>query len=469
MVQIPILNGIFTDIDPTFRTSYPRNLVPVPKATGISEGFLRPADGLVEFATGPGFDRGGIFWEGSLYRVKGENLVSIDEDGVITIIGSVGTGGYCTFAYSFDHLAIASGGNLWLFDGTQLRQNTDPDLGLVISVVFLDGYFVTTDGEFIVVTELGDPFSVRTLKYGSSEISPDAIESLHVLRNELYAVNTNTIEVFDNVGGGLNTFPFARITGAQIERGSPGVNTCAVMIDSLVFVGAGKDEAIGVYQAVNGASLKISSQEVDRFLELYSDAQLDSVVLEVRVDRNHEFIYIHFPELTAVYDRRASIEAGVAVWFTLDSGISSRVRYRARGFVWAYNKWITGDPIGENVAEMVETTSHHFDKVVGWSFGTMIIYNETRGAIFHGMELTALTGQVAVGVTPVITTEYSGDGLTWSQPRTTTFGSSGARSKRIQWRRLGFMDSKRMQRFSGTSDAHITIARLDAAIEPLGV
>ena len=60
MVQIPILNGIYTDTGPDLRTSYPVNMVPVPKDNGISGGFIRPADGLVANGTGPGIDRGGI-------------------------------------------------------------------------------------------------------------------------------------------------------------------------------------------------------------------------------------------------------------------------------------------------------------------------------------------------------------------------------------------------------------------------
>jgi hypothetical protein len=63
-MQIPILNGIYADAAPDFRTSYPKNLVPVPKQTGISAGYLRPADGVVEAGTGPGVGRGGINWNG---------------------------------------------------------------------------------------------------------------------------------------------------------------------------------------------------------------------------------------------------------------------------------------------------------------------------------------------------------------------------------------------------------------------
>jgi len=63
-VKIPILNGIYTDKNADFRTSYPRNMVPVPKDTGINNGYLKPADGIKLFADGVGVDRGGINWNG---------------------------------------------------------------------------------------------------------------------------------------------------------------------------------------------------------------------------------------------------------------------------------------------------------------------------------------------------------------------------------------------------------------------
>ena len=84
MVQISILNGIYTDTGPDLRTSYPVNMVPVPKGNGISEGFLRPADGLVANGTGPGIDRGGINWNNVCYRVMGSKFCSVSSTGVET-------------------------------------------------------------------------------------------------------------------------------------------------------------------------------------------------------------------------------------------------------------------------------------------------------------------------------------------------------------------------------------------------
>jgi hypothetical protein len=137
-MQIGIINGIYTDGSPDFRTGYPVNLVPVPKSTGISEGYLRPADGIVKTGDGPGSNRGGLNWEGVLYRVMGTKLVTVAQNGTVTVIGDVGSGNRVTFTYSFDYLAVTSGGRLYLYDGTTLTQVTDPDLGTALTVVWVD-------------------------------------------------------------------------------------------------------------------------------------------------------------------------------------------------------------------------------------------------------------------------------------------------------------------------------------------
>jgi hypothetical protein len=80
-----------------------------------------------------------------------------------------------------------------------------------------------------------------------------------------------------------------------------------------------------------------------------------------------------------------------------------------------------------------------------------------------------LTGRVPLGVSPVVSTSYSHDGMTWSQDKTTSAGKQGERSARMCWLRQGTVRRQRIQRFRGTSDARITVSRLDAEVEALNV
>ena len=465
-MQIQILNGIYADSTPELRTSYPVNLVPVPKNSGISAGFLRPGDGLVANGTGPGIDRGGIEWDGVLYRVMGTKLVQIDSAGTVTELGDVGgpTTELVTFDYSFDLLAIASGGRLYYWSGTTLTQVTDPDLGVVLDFCWVDGYFMTTDGEFLIVTELTDPLIVNPLKYGSSEVDPDPVVALLKLRNEVYALNRHTIEVFDNVGGEL--FPFARIDGAQLQKGVIGTQGCCVYIERIAFLGSGRNEAPGIYLGAAATTQKISTQEIDNLLLNYSEAQLALVKLEARNDKAHQHLYVHLPDRTIVYDAAASQALEDQVWFTLTTTVAGFAQYRARNIVWAYDKWMVGDPQSSTIGYFVQDTGHHWGQQVRWEFGTLIVYNESNGALFNKLELVSLTGSVALGKNPQISTSYSVDGKAYSQDRSISVGTIGS-NKRLAWFQQGHMKNWRIQRFRGDSDAHLSFMRLEAQIEAL--
>lgn len=488
-MQIPILSGIYTDNGPDVRTSYPVNMVPTPAQSGVSNGYLRPADGIVQVGVGPGLTRGGIYWpqvagapRDLCFRVMGDDLVSVSESGTFTTIGAVGTASN-QGPVSFDYgpplgpspslpggapqglLAVVVDGALFFYDGTTLQQVTDPDLGFAKDVCWVDGYFMTTDGEFLVVTELTDPFSVDPLKYGSAEADPDPIVAIVKLRNEVYALNRNTIECFDNVGG--NGFPFARIEGAQIQKGCVGTRACCVFVETIAFLGSGRNEAPGIYLGASGSAAKISTAEIDRILAGFTEQELSQVVIEARNNSAHQCLYVHLPDRTLAYDAAASSALGDSVWFVLTSALTGLSAYRARHFVWAYGRWLCGDPTSTALGEMSDTVSTHYGDTIRWEFSTPIIYNESRGAVIFEMELVALTGRVALGANPTIATSYSLDGQAWSQDRTIAAGTIGDSAKRLCWFQQGILRSMRMQRFRGTSTAHIAAARLEMQIEPL--
>ncbi len=472
-MQVPILNGIYTDGVSDFRTSYPRNLVPVPKQQGISQGYLRPADGIVQFATGPGKDRGGVNWRGTCYRVMGTKLVSVSSLGVVTELGDVGNGGQVTFDYSFDRLGISSGGHLYYWDGITLTKVTDPDLGPVVDFLWVDGYFLTTDGTSLIVTELLDPTAVDPLKYGSSEADPDPIVGVLKLRNEVYALNRYTIETFQNVGSDTNGFPFQRVEGAQMMRGAIGTYAaCEMQLEDNVgvaFLGGARNEPPAVWFGNNGSTFSISTREIDTLLQGYTEAQLALTVMEARTDKAHAWLYVHLPDQTLVYDAKASQAVNEPVWFILTTSLVGTGQYQARNLVWCYDQWLCGDPTASRVGTLTTAVSSHYGQVNGWEFGTVIIYNEGRGAIFHELELVCITGNVALEADPTIWTSYTLDGQTWSQERPRSAGKQGERIKRLAWLQQGSMRHWRCQRFRGNSDAHISVARLEAAVEGLNV
>ena len=464
-MQVPLLSGIYTDAAGDFRRSYPRNLIPVIQPSGLSNGYLRPADGIKNFAVGPGVDRGGIEWKGVLYRVMGTKLVSVSSLGNVVVLADVGGSGQVTLDYSETLLAILSSGTLYYWDGSTLTSLTTTGMGPITDFCWVDGYFFLTDGNFIATTNLVNPTIVQAK--ATSEADPDPITSIQKFRNEVYAINRHTIELFNNVGGDILSFPFARIEGAQIQRGGVGTYSCCVYLDSVAFVGGGRNEGISVWLASGANTVKISTREIDQILATYTETALATTICEARVYNGLNHLYIHLPDHTLVYDGAASQIAQQAVWFTLADGLYADTAYRARNFVLAYDKWICGDTSGANLGYAVQDVSSLWGERVGWQFETQIFYNEGKGAIFHELELVALTGRMALGVNPTIFASYSADGITYSQERGISAGKTGDRNKRLTWMRNGRMADWRTYRFRGTSDAHLSLARLEARLEPL--
>jgi hypothetical protein len=306
---------------------------------------------------------------------------------------------------------------------------------------------------------------VDPLKYGSSEADPDPVKSLLKLRNEIYALNRHTIEVFANTG--TSGFPFQRIAGAQIQKGTLGTYTCCVFDEAIAFMGGGRNESVSIYVGANGTTQKIASREIEEVLAGYTENQLSSVFMQERTEGAHLFLEIHLPDQTIVFDAAASQALGQPVWFFLLSSIVGLGQWGVCDAVWCYDRWNVCKPAATDVGYLDKNVATHWGQTVGWEFGTMILYNEGRGAIVHELELVSLTGRVQPGADPTVWTSYSVDGLTYSVEKPARVGALGQYDKRVVWLQQGHMRNWRSQKFRGTSDAQLAMARLEARVEPL--
>ena len=461
-MQIPLISGIEATERADFGDALPCNLEPVPLQTGISKGYLRSAAGAVPFASGPGIDRGGIVWNGLLYRVMGTKLVQIAADGTATTLADVGPGASVGMDYGFDRLAIQSGTSLFYWNGTVLTQVTDPDLGACLDIVWMDGYYISTDGTSIVTTQLSDPTAVSPLKYGSAEADPDAITGLLRNRDELVVFGANTTQFFTDQGG--SGFPFQANTGATIPIGCVGVRAKCLYSQSFAFVGSGRNHATAVWLANGGTALKLSTRAVDDMLAAVVDQS--GIEMEARVSRDEQRLYVHLPDRSLVYLFSASQVAQQPVWYVVRSGRGMDQAYRPRRAVLCYGKWFVGDAQSSAIGVLDDATGSHFGDAVGWAFQTMLLYNEAKGGIVHDLELVGLPGRGVSG-SPSAFLSFSTDGTTWSMERTTRMGRAGQRQVRVTWSPHRRFRNYIGMRFRGDSDGLAGFAALEARIEGL--
>jgi hypothetical protein len=469
-MQLPILSGIYSRKGPDFDRSYPINLVPYVNETQISKGYLRTAPGVTSNGSGQGEDRGGIEWNGVLYRVSGTKLIQVASDGTTIILGTVGGTTQCTFAISFDRLGIQSNGNLYYYDPTNgFVQVTDANLGRCVDVCWQDGYFIPTDGTVIRVSDLNDPTFFPALAYGSAEADPDGIRGILSIRGELYALGSETIEVFYNTGVVTDAapFPFARMRGAQIDKGIVGTGAKCLFLDTFAFCGAGKNERPRVYVAGQGSALPISDTTVERALSSLTDDELATIVLESRTGEGVVELLVHLPCTTFVYSHSASQALQTPVWYRLGSGALGKDQYRPRNFVLCYERWNCGGCTGTALGDLDNTTAAQFGDVAGWGFDAELVYSEGKGAICHELELVGQFGRSTTTEIPLAFMSWTDDGLTFSQERTAKLGSRGQTTARPAWRRNGMFRNWRSYRFRGASAVPVSFHRLEAQFEAL--
>lgn len=463
-MRVPIVSGTVTAPSGAFLNSYPTNREPVLKETGLAEGYLSRPPGIVTRATpGLGKDRGGIAWNGKCFRVLGTTLVSISSRWFVTKLGDVGYGDVCGFDYSFDNLMINSGDRLYYWNPKDgLRQVTDNDLGDVVDEAYVDGYTMTTDGEFLVVTELNDPMAVNPLKYGSAEESPDAITGLEHMHGEVYVLNRYTIQVFQNVGG--TGFPFRTIKSATIPKGCVGPRAKVQYAGTIAFVGGPDGCEPGVYLVGAGDADKISSQEVDDALAALPEGDLALVHVEARMVNDDERLFVHLPDHSWGFSMQVTRKSSVKTWCRYVSGSTMLARYEGRGAVYAYNKWIVGSSLGE-IGTLEDDEPQHFGRDVCWQFETTFFYNEARRGLITGIELIGTPGRGKSDARVFFS--YTKDGNQWSMERATSAGRPGQHNKHVAWRPGLRMENWLGLRFRGLDGSLMAITRLECDVEAM--
>lgn len=454
MGQLPIQSGVQVK-DGSLSIAHPLNLRHKILESGVSKGQLVAAPGAVIVGTGPGIDRGGISWREEHYRVMGSRLCKIAADGTVTDIGSVGGDVLaCRFAYGFDRLGIASGDALFYYDGTTLTQVTDTDLGRVVDLDWMDGYFITTDGTYVVVTQLSNPAAVDPLKYGSAEKDPDEVTGVATLNEDLVVFGTNSVQFFKNAGG--NGFPFANVPGAMLSVGCISAIAKCKVAGTIAFAGSGREDPLGLYVIANGRAVRISDEIVDDALAACADRS--SIMLEARRFGDEQQLVAHVGLVSYCLSFGASEEAGAGLWHRLESRTGA---YRPRNAVWVHGKHWVGDLSSATFGTLTEATAAHFGTEPGWSFDAGLLYNEGFGFILREVEIMGQFPQSEGAVFFAITR----DGELWS--REVVRYMTGDRDNRALWRpniRAGRLTGFRFRGFG-----RVAISRCDAMAEPLTV
>lgn len=478
---IPLPLGFYTSDSLPFSAQRCINWIPtVAEGPALNQTKLSQPLGIKQFSDtlNPG-GRGSWDLGEVPFFVNGNSLISVSSTGVITNHGTIPGTGRVSMASSSLHLVIVIPGlSAFVFtkSTSTLTQITDPDFIISDTVEFKDTFFVfsASDGTVFFHSELNDPLDFNALDFGTSEINPDPIIALHVNHNELFVLNSLTIELFQNVGG--SGFVFQRIPGANIQKGCLAKFSVVEFDNSFCFVGGGVNEKAAIWKVIGSSSVtKISTDAIDTEIQKFTEDEIANSFAMTFAERGQFFAVFTFeseriPSRTFVYNATASQLSGGKVWFEFQSGLSEEGnRWQVASIVKAYGKLLVSDLTTGLIGELDKNTLTYYDDPILMSMTTQpfsqdglpIFAGEFEATFESGVGLT--TGQ---GSDPQVRYSFSDDGSrTFTGEFKRGIGLIGKYEQRSVWRRQGRFPVARSIRLTITEPVVANLLRLAATPE----
>jgi hypothetical protein len=422
--------------------------------------------------------RGGEDLAGIPFFVNGNSLFSISVTGAITNHGFITGSERVSIAKSSRHLVIVVPGKAaYVFDNQTnlLNQITSSSFITSDSVTFKDTFFFFTssDGKFIFHSELNDPLDFNALDFGTSEINPDPIITGHANHNEYFALNLETIEIFQNIGG--NGFVLQRIPGANIQKGCHAKFSPVEFDNTFCFVGGDKNEKTGIWKVTSSSSaIKISTDAIDTKIQEFTREEIAksfSMSLSERGQTLALFTFesVRIPSRTFVYNATASALSGSHVWFEFQSGFGEN-NFQVASIVSAYDKLLVSDLKTSFIGEFDRKTLDYYGDPIERRAASEP-FNREGLPVFAGALEVNFQGGVGLtsgqGSDPKVRMRFSDDeGHTFSNEFKRDLGKKGKFKKKQVWQRQGRFPVERTIEFIVTDRVEANLIRLSADAEP---
>ena len=443
-VKVPIICGDKIGLNNDYYDAIPVNLIAAMRDLEGSTGYLHSHDGLsVGSNNGYGGIRGALYNErmGKSFRVAnymyGLELNSIRFYMPTFSDNAIAGTGWVSMPYSFNSFLVVSGGNVYRFDGTNLLQLTDPDLGQPIDATWIDGYYVFVDEDYIYHTDIVDETSIDPLKFATAEISPDKNKAVGKTQDDLLVVfGRYTIEYFVNQGN--EQFAFTRLNQKALSVGIVGTKCWAEMGGQLFILGGRKEEQPSIHSVGTGQAISIATRTIDYIINSYTEEELAQAKLETRTVDGNQLLYAILPNDTLVFNSTVAQKLGVnSAWSKLES---NGVRWVGANIIYdpIFTSWMCGDiELGINY-NLLKTTASQNGYPVDSYFYTPFVPAESFSV--DELEITTIGGFNTETTAMYVST--TSDGASYSTEYSKELSIPLNYQNRYIIRRLGYVRKK---------------------------
>lgn len=443
------------------------NFYPQPLITkgALNDDSLLNTPGIQLFSNvGTEGSRGLYLFNDELYSFNGTTVYKISELGAVNVIGIIDAGERVSVADNgvVMTIVVPETGNGWFSDGSTVEPITDLDFAKPVRfVTYIDGTFTyVNDTEIFVgsVVNVNDGKDFEALDFGTAEIDPDPILSIRNIRNQLTAIGRHTIEVFGNAGD--EGFPFQRITGANVGKGTASRFGFTEFNDGYVYVGSNRQEGNSVWYAIDNVRSKISTAPIDIIIGGLTKTEKENITLFTYSDGGNFFVCMELPTTTFVYDLTASLVQKVPIWHERKS-FNNTTKWRITDSIEAYGKTMVADSTNGNIGFFNINIATEFDEIPFRTATGAYLDNEGIALFIDELELV---GRAGVGDThdvananPQVFLSWSDDGgHMFTTPTSKGMGLKGQYNIRPIWRRLGRVQRSRVFRITWNEDKLFT-------------
>lgn len=425
--------------------------------------------GLSSFAEGVGLGRGGVWVSATSieghYRVSGTSLLRLGADGTVENLGKISGAGKVSFAFSFDNLAIVANKTLYYYsDDNGLRKIDDQDVGEPIDIVWVDGYFVLTDGEDLYQSDIDDETQFSPLNFGNAQFRPDSSKGLGLNEdNEVMAFGEFSTEYFKNVG--LDNFAFQRIEGKAQKIGILGTH-CKVEANGQWYtLGRRLETSPSCHLVSVGQEQDISSRAVDQLLATYNPDDLSSSFVNAMVIDNTQFIIYQLPAHCLLFNSTIAASKGVDnAWTILKTDVLNDTKFRGQNPVLdpRNSKWIVDDNRTNIIGYLDRSICTHYGDKAEWLMFSPFLNLETLSIDL--LEIKTISG-ISPNEDATVSISTTVNGRTYSNEYWDLYGDNYDYNNRFYLTNLGYVREWIGFKFRGVSTSRMSFAnfRIEAS------
>lgn len=389
------------------------------RSEGITTEFTVGDGPIVEIEYVPAFDK--------IFVVSGTKLYSVTQAGVVTELGTVGTG-RVSMSHNDASVAVVVSPAMFTWDGTTFTQVLDADFVAVGAqdIQFLDGYLTFTfpDSASFGAFDLGSSSSYDALFFATDDGDPDFLVGHISDHRQLMLAGTRSMGLWDNTGA--SGFPFERAINGYVEIGCANGQTLSKCDNTIFWLASDK-----TYRRLSGAiPERVSQHGIEDQLPSRDFTTAKSFGYALG---GHLFYVSNFDDRTFVYDATSKL------WHERKS--YGEENWRASCHTQAWNKEYVGDRLSNKIGYLDKDAKTEFGDplVMQWTYQP--VYADRKQVTHNTFELVLDSGNglvVGQGSDPEAMLEYSDNsGKTWRFMPNKKIGRLGEYDIGVRWSGLG--------------------------------